>query len=80
MDAAMPQRDEEERMYEIRVKGHIDPDWSDWFGDMTIQQQADGESTLRGRLADQAALHGVLTKIRDLGLPLVQVTPDRSND
>jgi hypothetical protein len=76
----MPQCGDGERMYEIHVQGHIDPDWSDWFGGMTIEPQPGGESLLRGRLADQAALHGVLTKIRDMGLPLIQVTPDRSKD
>jgi hypothetical protein len=58
--------------YEIRVKGHLAADWSDWFEGLTVHQEADGETILSGPL-DQAALHGVLAKIRDLGLVLVAV-------
>ena len=58
--------------YEIRVKGHLAADWSDWFEGLTICQEENGETTLSGPL-DQAALHGVLAKIRDLGLVLVAV-------
>lgn len=71
---------DEVRWYEIRVQGHIDPGWTDWFGGMQIEQRPDGRSVLSGRLPDQAALHGVLTKIRDLGLPLLEVTPYQSKD
>jgi len=59
--------------YHIRLKGHLDTHWSAWFDNMTISNEADGEAVLRGPLADQAALHGVLIKIRDLGLPLLAV-------
>jgi hypothetical protein len=59
--------------YHIRLKGHLDSRWSAWFDGMTISNQANGEAVLRGPLADQAALHGVLIKIRDLGLPLIAV-------
>jgi hypothetical protein len=55
----------------IRVKGHLDDHWSGWFGGLTITKEANGEAVLAGPLADQAALHGVLIKIRDLGLPLI---------
>jgi hypothetical protein len=58
--------------YEIRVKGHLTADWSDWFEGLTVCQETDGETILSGPL-DQAALHGVLTKVRDLGLTLVAV-------
>jgi hypothetical protein len=58
--------------YEIRVRGHLAADWSDWFEGLAIRQEANGETTLSG-LLDQAALHGVLTRIRDLGLALVAV-------
>jgi hypothetical protein len=58
--------------YEIRVEGHLAVDWSDWFEGLTVRQEAGGETVLRG-LLDQAALHGVLAKIRDLGLVLVAV-------
>jgi hypothetical protein len=58
--------------YEIRVEGHLAADWTDWFEGLTIHQEADGETVLSGPL-DQAALHGVLAKIRDLGLVLIAV-------
>jgi hypothetical protein len=61
-------------IYEIRVKGHLDsPHWSRWFGDMAVKVDENGETTLYGPVADQAALHGLLAKIRDLGLPLLSV-------
>ena len=59
--------------YRITVRGHLDDQWSAWFDNMTITNQPNGESILWGPLADQAALHGVLIKIRDLGLPLLAV-------
>jgi hypothetical protein len=58
--------------YEIRVEGHLTADWSDWFEGLTIRQEASGETVLYGPL-DQAALHGILAKVRDLGLVLVAV-------
>ena len=61
-------------IYEIRVKGVLDGRWSEWFDGMTVSSDASGETTLTGPVADQAALHGVLTRIRDLGLALVSVT------
>jgi len=59
--------------YEIRVKGCLDPKWSDWFDGFTITSQANDETLLTGPVADQAALHGLLNKIRDLGLPLLSM-------
>jgi hypothetical protein len=59
--------------YAITVQGHLASHWSAWFDNMTISNQANGAAVLRGPLADQAALHGVLIKIRDLGLPLIGV-------
>jgi hypothetical protein len=59
--------------YEIRVQGHLGNSWSSWFEGMTIRHEENGETVLAGALADQAALHGVLNKIRDLGLPLVEL-------
>ena len=59
--------------YEIRVKGQLDARWSHWFDGLTITPGAHGEAVLTGPIADQAALHGLLMKIRDLGLPLVAV-------
>ena len=59
--------------YTIRVEGLIGKSWSSWFEGMTIEHQEGGETILRGPLLDEAALYGVLTKIRDLGLPLVEL-------
>jgi len=58
---------------EIRVKGQIDEQWSEWFEDLTIAREEEGETVLVGRVVDQAALHGLLAKVRDLGLSLVSV-------
>ena len=60
--------------YVIRVKGNLAYHWSSWFADLAIANETNGEAVLTGPLADQAALHGVLAKIRDLGLPLLSVT------
>ena len=68
-----PARCDEEALYEIRVKGHLDQDWSCWLDGLTIEPQARGETLLTGLVRDQAALHGLLNKIRDLGLPLLGV-------
>ena len=65
--------DGETRTYEIRLKGHLDAKWDDWFDGLTITRADSGETLLRGPVVDQAALHGVLRKVRDLGLPLVSV-------
>lgn len=61
-------------VYEIRVKGHLNDQWHSWFDGMTIELEADGTSRLYGSVVDQAALHGLLRKVRDLGLPLISVT------
>jgi hypothetical protein len=60
--------------YEIRVKGHLADRWAAWFEDMSLTRQADGTTVLDGPVADQSALHGLLRKVSDLGLPLVSVT------
>ena len=60
--------------YQIKVKGHLEDHWSAWFDNMTISNEANGEAILHGSRPDQAALHGILIKIRDLGLPLLAVT------
>ena len=60
-------------VYQIKVKGHLDERWSDWFDGFTITYPSEDETLLRGRLVDQAALHGMLAKIRDLGLSLLSV-------
>ena len=59
--------------YEIRVAGHLSPQWADWFEGLTIMLEDDGNTLLSGPVADQAALHGLLKKVRDLGLPLLSV-------
>ena len=60
-------------VYEIRVEGHLGDSWSPWLEDMIIRRQANGQTLLSGPLPDEPALHGVLAKIRDLGLPLVGI-------
>ncbi len=69
-------------VYEIRVKGHLDRHWSDWFDGLKITNLENGEAVLSGEIVDQAALHGVLNKVRDLNLALVAVSsegPDRQD-
>ena len=61
--------------YEFRVQGHLDQYWSTWFDGFAITHQDDGTTTLRGKVADQAELHGLLAKVRDLGTTLISVTP-----
>ena len=64
---------DKQAVYHIRVKGNLDRKWSDWFDGFTITPQGDDETLLTGPVADQAALHGLLAKIRDLGLSLLLV-------
>ena len=59
--------------YRFRVRGHLDDRWSDWLGGLAVQRQEDGTTLLVGAVVDQAALHGVIIRIRDLGLPLLSV-------
>jgi hypothetical protein len=63
--------------YEIRVKGHLNARWADWFDGLTLRQESDGTTVLSGSVVDQAALHGLLGKVRDLGLPLIAVNRRR---
>ena len=60
--------------YEIRLQGHLAPRWSAWFDDMQVAHHDDGTTVVRGPVVDQSALHGVLTRLHDLGLPLLSVT------
>ena len=60
--------------YEVRLDGHLDDHWSTWFGGLTMAHEEDGTTTLRGLVTDQAELHGVLAKVRDLGATLISVT------
>jgi hypothetical protein len=71
----MDERAIEEETYEIRVKGKLDARWSHWLADLTIIPQPGGESLLTGPVADQAALYGLMSRLRDLGLISVNQTP-----
>jgi hypothetical protein len=72
--------------YEIRLRGHLDARWTAWFDGLSLTHASDGTTIIHGPVADQAALHGLLQKVRDLGLPLLSVTqvdadqPDVSAD
>jgi hypothetical protein len=63
----------EPMVYQIRIKGHLGGQWAEWFAEMTITQELNGDSLLTGEVVDQAALFGLLRKVRDLGLPLLSV-------
>jgi len=71
-----PKTDESKpTLYKIRIKGHLDREWTDWFEGLTITLEEDGTTLLTGTVIDQAALHGLLKKVRDLGMPLLSVCP-----
>ena len=75
--------DDEPGQYQIRIKGHLHKRWADWFEGMTITLEDNGETSLIGTVVDQSALHGLLKKVRDLGMPLVSVNriePTQTND
>lgn len=67
-------------IYQIRLKGHLGREWTDWFEGLTITLEENGDTLITGPVIDQAALYGLLKKVRDLGLPLVSVVPIQSND
>lgn len=66
--------------YEIKVEGHLDKHWSDWLGNLAINYNENGYTLLSGMIPDQAALHGILVKIRDLGLPLLYLSRLENNN
>jgi hypothetical protein len=61
-------------LYEIRIEGHLDDRWAAWFEGLTLTREDNGDTLLSGAVVDQAALHGLLRKVRDLGMPLISVT------
>ena len=78
---AIPEYHEAFGLCEIRLKGHLDDRWADWFGGVTITLEDNGNTLLICPVADQAALHGLLKKVRDLGMPLLSVnfvSPDQA--
>jgi hypothetical protein len=70
---------DQQMVYQIRIKGHLDPLWSEWFEGLTLTLEENGDTLLTGPVVDQAALHGLLKKIRDSGLPLVSFCPFEHN-
>jgi len=62
-------------VFQIRIKGHLGEQWTDWFDGMNITREEDGDTLLTGPVEDQSTLHGLLKKIRDLGMPLVSINP-----
>jgi hypothetical protein len=69
----MHEAHDEPGLYEIRLKGHLDDRWANWFADLTLTLEDNGETLLTGPVVDQAALYGLLRKVRDLGVPLLSV-------
>jgi hypothetical protein len=67
-------------VYQIRIKGHLSPQWTDWFEGLTITLEEGGDTLLTGTVVDQAALHGLLKKVRDLGTPLLSVNYVEPNE
>ena len=66
-------------VYQIRIKGHLGHQWTEWYEGLTITQEEDGDTLLTGPVIDQAALHGLLKKVRDLGMPLLSVDSMQPN-
>jgi hypothetical protein len=74
-DEFIPQTDPDQPVvYQIRIKGHLGPQWTEWFEGMAVTREENGDTLLTGPVVDQAALHGLLRKVRDLGMPLLSVS------
>jgi hypothetical protein len=69
----LPEYPDKSELYQIRIKGHLNQRWTGWFEGLTITLEDNGDTLLTGPVADQAALHGLLKKVRDLGMPLLSV-------
>ncbi|MDQ0820996.1 hypothetical protein QFZ79_003368 [Arthrobacter sp. V4I6] len=69
----MPAEHQEPGRYELRIRGHLDTCWADWFGGLVLTREGDGTTILCGPVVDQAALHGLLAKVRDIGATLISV-------
>lgn len=67
-------------IFKIRIKGQLDSQWTDWFEGLTITLDDNGDTLITGPVVDQAALHGLLKKVRDLGMPLISVCPSRPDN
>jgi hypothetical protein len=74
------ERPDEPGRYEIRLRGHLDESWGAWFGDLAVTLEDNGDTRLTGLVVDQAALHGLLRKVRDFGLPLISVNRIQSDE
>ena len=70
----------EAKIYQIRIKGHLGRQWTEWFGGLTITLEDNGDTLITGLVVDQAALHGLLRKVRDLGVPLLSVNHVESDE
>jgi hypothetical protein len=75
-----PARHQGPGLYEIRLQGHLDNRWTAWFDGLGLSHESDGTTVIRGPVVDQSALHGLLDKVRDIGLPLISVTHVDSDD
>jgi len=80
-DEFIPQTDPDQPVvYQIRIKGHLSSQWADWFEGLAVTLEADGNTRIAGSVEDQAALHGLLKKIRDLGMELISVNRNQFNE
>jgi hypothetical protein len=81
LDKLQPEIDPDQpTVYQIRVKSHLSSDWTEWFQGLSITLEDNGDMLLTGPVVDQAALHGLLKKVRDLGIPLISVNPVQCNE